>query len=153
MAAIRRGILLTCIAWSAIASAQGYQCDQERAQKEVQRLTEAGTILSVSQFPPNVSTVVDEHNWARAEADEKKRWAQAVDCATKKASTEMLRTLNFRAPDTSLLGTYSAGELALEPETKPARPSSAEIARKPKRERKGRSRQKAGESNVQPKPQ
>ena len=108
---VRWGVLLACILWSSAVAAQNYRCDRERAQTEVQELTDRGIILFVSQFPPNVSVVVDGRRWAKSDDEVRKRWAQDVECATGAPYAEMLRTVTFRAKDSTLLATYSGNEL------------------------------------------
>jgi hypothetical protein len=111
MASARWGILLICLVCSSLGAAAEYKCDGEVAQMEVKRLTSAGVFLSVSQFPPNVSVTVDERHWAKTAAEERKRWAQEVECATSENYANMLRTVTFRGRDTSLLGAYSGSDL------------------------------------------
>lgn len=108
---VRWGVLLACIVWSSATAAQDYRCNRERAQIEVRELTDRGIILSVSEFPPNVSVVVDGRRWAKSDDEVRKRWAQEVECATGAPYADMLRTVTFRAKDTSLLGSYSGSDL------------------------------------------
>ena len=98
----------------AVAPAQDYQCDQEQARLEIQRLTDAGTIVSVDRFPPYVTVVVEERGWSRSSFEAKKVIAQQVDCAIAGVGSTMLRTVIFRSNrDTRVLGAYSRNELKI----------------------------------------
>ena len=98
----------------AVAPAQDYECDQEQSRLEIQRLTDAGTIVSVDRFPPYVTVVVEERAWSRSSFEAKKVIAQHVDCAIAGAGSTMLRTVIFRSNrDTRVLGTYSRNELKI----------------------------------------
>jgi hypothetical protein len=99
---------------SAVAPAQDYQCDQEQSRLEIQRLTDAGAIVSVDRFPPYVTVVVEERGWSRSSFDAKKVIAQHVDCAIAEVGSTMLRTVIFRSNrDTRVLGVYSRNELKI----------------------------------------
>lgn len=117
----RGGLLLAggLVLWATSASAQiasaqpiqAYACDRERARGEVRRLADAGVIAELSQFPPNVSVIVDKRRWDRTAAAMRRRWAQDVACATGERFANMLRTVTFRARDTTLLGSFSDADL------------------------------------------
>lgn len=98
-----------------LAAAQGTSCDQEQSRMEVQRLIEAGVILSVDQFPPLVTVRIDERGWARTDNERKKRMAQHIVCSIGGPADSMLRTVIFRAGKNNReLGIYSKNELTVE---------------------------------------
>jgi hypothetical protein len=90
---------------------ESYRCDREHAAAEVKRLTETGVIAELSQFPPNVSVIVDKRQWDRTAAPLRRLWAQEIACATGQGLGNMLRTVTFRARDTSRLGSFSDADL------------------------------------------
>jgi hypothetical protein len=98
----------------AVAPAQDYQCNQEQSRLEIQKLTDAGAIVSIDRFPPYVTVVVEERGWSRRSFDAKKGIAQHVDCATAELDNIMLRTVIFRSNrDNRVLGAYSRNELKI----------------------------------------
>ena len=98
----------------AVALAQDYQCDQEQSRLEIQRLSDAGAIVSIDRFPPYVTVVVEERGWSRSNLDAKKAIAQHVDCAIAGVGNNMLRTVIFRSNrDNRVLGAYSRNELKI----------------------------------------
>ncbi len=104
------GIGLFVLFAGTFAHAQG--CDRDLSRQEVQRLTTAGTIVSVDQFPPNVTIVVDERRWGRADPEAKRAIARHVDCAVTGATDNMLRRVVIRSRgENQMIGTYSASEL------------------------------------------
>ena len=58
------GIIVFLLSSTAVAAAQAGECDQEPSRKEIQKLTDAGLILSIDRVPPSVTVVVDERPWA-----------------------------------------------------------------------------------------
>jgi len=58
-----------------ISAAQDFKCEQDKSRAEVQRLTQAGTIVSVDQFPPFITVVVNDRPWGRLELEAKKAMA------------------------------------------------------------------------------
>jgi hypothetical protein len=107
------GIFLLFLS-GAVAPAQDYQCNQEQSQLEIQKLTDAGAIVSIDRFPPYVTVVVEERRWSRTNFDAKKAIAQHVDCATAGPDNNMLRTVIFRSNgDNRELGAYSRKELKI----------------------------------------
>ncbi|NVO13595.1 MAG: hypothetical protein HXX10_06115 [Rhodoplanes sp.] len=92
-------------------SSVSYVCDRALAEAEVKRLTGTGVIAELSQFPPNVSVIVDKRQWDRTAAPLRRRWAQDVACATGEGQGSMLRTVTSRARDTSCLGSFSDADL------------------------------------------
>ncbi len=107
------GIFLLFLS-GAVAPAQDYQCNHEQSQLEIQKLTDAGAIVSIDRFPPYVTVVVEERRWSRSNFDAKKAIAQHVDCATAGPDNNMLRTVIFRSNgDSRKLGTYSRNELKI----------------------------------------
>jgi hypothetical protein len=93
-----------------LAHAQG--CDRDVSRQEVQRLTSAGIVVSVDQFLPNVTVVVDERRWGRSEPEAKRSIARHVDCAVTGATDNMLRRVIIRSRgENQVLGTYSNNEL------------------------------------------
>jgi L-rhamnose isomerase len=125
MSTIRGSLLLAggLVLWAGSAGAQTpppatrltpaapYACDHDRARAEVKRLTDTGVIAELSRFPPNVSVIVDKRQWDKTAAPLRRRWAQEVACATGEGLGSMLRTVTFRARDTSLLGSFSNADL------------------------------------------
>jgi hypothetical protein len=108
------GIVVVFLSSTAVAAAQEVKCDQEQSQQEIQKLTDAGAILSIDRFPPYVTVVVDERRWALSNFDTKRAMAQHVDCAAAGPSNNMLRTVIFRSNrDNQVLGEYSRSELKL----------------------------------------
>jgi hypothetical protein len=98
----------------ASAMAQEAKCDQDASRKEVQKLTTAGTIISIGQFPPYVTVIVDQRRWSRSSFEEKTAMAQHVDCDMAGPNNVMLRTVVFRSnKDNQELGIYSRNELRL----------------------------------------
>lgn len=94
------------------AAAHAQSCDRDASRQEVQRLTTAGVIVSIDQFPPNVTVVVDERRWARNDPEAKRSIARHVDCAVTGASDNMLRRVIIRSrSESQVIGTYSASEL------------------------------------------
>ena len=108
-------ILLMLVLLVHAASAQDLACEQEHSKEEVRRLTDAGTIISVDVFVPNVTVVVDDRAWQRSPLDRKKTIAHDVDCATAGPNNKMLRSVNFRSSETNReLATYSDNELTVD---------------------------------------
>jgi hypothetical protein len=105
------GVLLLCVA-ATLAAAQDTHCDREQARAEIQKLTDDRIIVSISQFLPYVTVVVDERRWARSDPGTQKAWAQSIACAALDPENPMFLTIVFRARDTTLLGTYSKKELS-----------------------------------------
>jgi hypothetical protein len=98
----------------ASGAAQEVKCDQEASRHEVQKLTTAGTIISIDQFPPYATAIVDQRRWNRSSFEEKTAMAQHIDCATVGPDNIMLRTVIFRSNRDNLeLGIYSRNELKL----------------------------------------
>ena len=108
------GIIGLILSSTAVAAAQAGECNQEQSQQEIQKLTDAGLILSIDRFPPYATVVVDERRWTLSNFDTKKAMAQHVDCAVAGPSNNMLRTVIFRSNrDNQVLGDYSSSELKL----------------------------------------
>jgi hypothetical protein len=104
------GIVLLLLSYAS-ATAQE-RCNQDRARQDMQRLTDNGTIVSVGQFAPYVTVVVDEKRWRRIDNDTRRTMAQTIDCATVGANTQMLRIVTFRsAADNQPLGSFSGPDL------------------------------------------
>jgi len=98
----------------AVGPAQDYQCNQDQSRLEIQKLTDAGAIISIDRFPPYVTVVVEERGWSRSNFDAKKAIAQHVDCAIAGLGDNMLRTVIFRSNrDNRVLGAYSRNELTI----------------------------------------
>jgi hypothetical protein len=94
------------------AAAQGFDCDQERSRQEVQRLTQSGIVVSVDPFVPDVTVVVEERAWKRADAAARKSIAQHIDCAVLGPKSSMLSSIFFRSNRSNRpLGEFSRGEL------------------------------------------
>ena len=107
------GIIVLLLS-TAVAAAPVGVCDQEQSRQEIQKLTDAGAILSIDRFPPYVTVVVDERRWALSNFDMKRAMAQDVDCAVAGPNNNMLRTVMFRSNrDNQVLGEYSRSELKL----------------------------------------
>jgi hypothetical protein len=99
------------LCWAGTASAQD-SCEQERSRREVQRLTQSGTIVSIDLFAPNVTVVVGERAWKHTDPATKKSIAQNIDCATFGADSRMLRSIYFRSNlRNEQLAEYSQNEL------------------------------------------
>jgi hypothetical protein len=97
------------------AYADDVQCDQERSRQEVARLTQARTIISVDVFMPNVTVVVEERAWQRADMAQKRALAGNVDCATAGPDNKMLRSVAFRSNRSNKqLGVFARGELTVQ---------------------------------------
>jgi hypothetical protein len=96
------------------AQAQQLVCDQDQSLLEVRRLTDAHTIVSVDVFMPNVTVVVDERAWHRADVATKKSIAQTVDCATGGPNNRMLHSVYFRSGRSNeQVAEFSRNELTL----------------------------------------
>jgi hypothetical protein len=96
------------------ARAQTTPCDQAKSRQEVERLTAAGVIVSISQFPPYVIAVVDQRRWNRRPFNTKAVMARHIDCAIAGPDSVMLRTVIFRSKgDSQQLGVYFQNELKL----------------------------------------
>jgi hypothetical protein len=96
------------------AQAQQLMCDQDQSLQEVRRLTDAHTIVSVDVFMPNVTVVVDDRAWQRADLATKKSIAQNVDCATGGPNNRMLHFVYFRSVRSNeQVAEYSRNELTL----------------------------------------
>lgn len=104
------GYLLLCVT-ATLAAAQDFRCDQQQARAEIQKLTADRIVMSISQFLPYVTLVVDERRWARTEPGLQKAWAQSAACAMTDPENPMPLTVVVRARDTTLLQTYSKKEL------------------------------------------
>jgi hypothetical protein len=97
--------------WASVAGAQDF-CERERSRQEVQRLTAAGTIISVDVFAPNVTVVVKERAWKRIDPAARKSMAHDVDCAAFGPDNKMLRSVFFRSDRSNeQLGEYSQSQL------------------------------------------
>jgi hypothetical protein len=97
------------------ASAQMSGCDQKQSRQEVDRLTASGTIISIDQFPPSVTVVVELRRWSRLSLDDKTALARNVECAIAGPSDTMLRTVIVRSPDAQELGRYANNQLTIPP--------------------------------------
>jgi hypothetical protein len=116
------GLALVLLLSATAASAQSSDCNQQQSRQEVDRLTAAGTIVSIDQFLPSITAVVQLRQWAHLSLDDKTRLARNVDCAIAGANNTMLRTVIVRAPDTQELGRYADNQLTiLKPMLPPAR--------------------------------
>lgn len=97
-----------------LVSAQDLACDQQQSQREVQRLTSNGTIVSVDIFLPNVTVVVDDRAWQRSDVATKTSIAQSIDCATGGPNNKMLHTIVFRSNKTNdELGEFAGNGLKI----------------------------------------
>jgi hypothetical protein len=103
------GLLLS----AASAWAQGSACNQQQSRQEVDRLTASGTIVSIDQFPPSVTVVVEPRRWGRLSLDDKTQLARNVDCAVAGPNDAMLRTVIVRALDAQELGRYANNQLTI----------------------------------------
>jgi hypothetical protein len=97
------------------ACAQDPTCDQGQSKQEIRRLTDAGTIVSVDAFLPNVTVVVDDRAWQRTPLDRKKAIAHDVECSTIGPDSRMIGSVYFRSGKTNKeLATYSDNALTVE---------------------------------------
>jgi hypothetical protein len=108
------GLLLLLLS-TADASAQTSGCNQQQSQQEVDRLTASRTIISIDQFPPSVTLVVDPRRWSRLSLDDKAVLARNVECAIAGPGDTMLRTVIVRSPDAQELGRYANNKLTILP--------------------------------------
>jgi hypothetical protein len=105
------GIALLILSAAALA-VQDRQCNQDASRQEVQKLTAVGMIISIGQFLPYVTAVVDRRRWSRSTLEQKTAMAHHIDCAIADPNSVMLRTIIFRSnKDNQALGVYSLNEL------------------------------------------
>lgn len=98
---------------ASVAGAEEFKCDQERSRQEIRRLTDAGTIISIDVFAPNVTAVVSQRAWKRSDPTARQSIGRDIDCATFGADNKMLRSVIFRSNRShEQLGEYSWNQLA-----------------------------------------
>jgi len=111
------GLLIWCLS-AQIATAQPSEpstCDQQQSREQVQRLTDATTIVSIDQFPPYITVVVTERAWKKMNLDAKQALAFHVDCSIAGPDNPAFRVISIRSKtDNRQLAVYSQNHLTLE---------------------------------------
>jgi len=111
---LRFGLVIWCLT-AQMSAAQPATCNQEQSRDQVERLTNAMTIVSIDQFPPYITVVVTERAWNKMDLDAKQALAFSVDCSIAGPDNQAFREVSIRSKtDNRQLAVYSEHHLTVE---------------------------------------